>query len=88
MAALFCSFQLSDDVEDKGEDNESDGDPLGGLSQLSVQRTALILGGERLRDTADSAGKTCALARLEHNDEDNSDCAEELENGDSELHIK
>ena len=85
---IRCVFILSDDVEDKGEDYESDGDPLGSLGKLCVQRTALILCHEGLGDTADGAGETGTLTGLEENDENNCQCADELENGDKELHIK
>lgn len=83
-----CVFKLSDDVEDKGENYESDGNPLGSLSKLCIQGTTLILGHEGLGNTADGAGEAGTLTGLEENDENNCQCADELENGDKELHIK
>ena len=48
-------------MEAQGQQNESQGEPLGGLCQLGVQRLGLALGQEGLRAAGDGAGEAGAL---------------------------
>ena len=85
-------LRLVQDVQDQGQDDESSTDPLGSLSQLSIEALSIATGQESLSNLAANAvGQTGILAGLEQNSQNNSQTAEKLKNGDednSELHNK
>ena len=81
-------FPQLDDAQSQGQHDESDGDPLGHLSQLGVQALGLVLGQEGVSAAGDSTGQASTLAGLQHNDSDQGQGQDHLEDSDSELHGK
>ena len=77
------SLLLSNKVEAQGQQNESQGEPLGGLCQLGVQRLGLALGQEGLCAAGDGAGEAGALAALHKHDRGDSNAGEDLENSEN-----
>lgn len=74
---------ISDQVQQQGQQNEGQSEPLGGLSQLCVPGLGLALGEEGLRAAGDGAGKTRALAALHQNDNGDGQAGEKLNNGEN-----
>ena len=68
-------------AQDKGQDHERNGDPLGGLGQLGVPGVGLVLGKEAVRSTGDGAGKAGILAGLQQDHAGQKQCGEHLNNG-------
>ena len=83
----FCFPQL-DDAQSQGQQDEGDGDPLGHLSQLGVQTLCLVLGQEGVSTAGNGTGQTGALTGLQHNDGHQSQRKQDLNHGNSELHVK
>ena len=81
-------FPRLDDAQSQGQQNESDSDPLGHLSQLGVQALGLVLGQEGVSAAGDGAGQAVALAGLQHDNSDQGQGQDHLEDSDSELHGK
>ena len=81
-------FPQLDDAQSQGQQNKSDSDPLGHLSQLGVQALGLVLGQEGVSTAGDGAGQASTLAGLQHNDSDQGQGQDHLEDSDSELHGK
>ena len=74
----------SDQVQQQGQQNEGQSEPLGGLGQLCVPGLGLALGEEGLRAAGDGAGKSCALAALHQNDNRDGQAGDELKNGEND----
>ena len=79
-------FPQLDDAQSQGQQNESDSDPLGHLSQLGVQALGLVLGQEGVSAAGDGAGQASTLAGLQHDNSDQGQGQDHLEDSDSELH--
>lgn len=70
----------SDDVEDERQHNESEGKPLGGLCELSVQSLSLALTEEGVSTAGNRAGEAGTLAALHKNDDGDSEAGKNLKN--------
>ena len=86
MSRVFI-LKISDQVENKGQQDECKADPLGHLCKLGVPCLGLCLEAHTLAATADSTGQTCALAGLEQNDHDEEQAADKLNDSDSNFHV-
>ncbi len=69
-------------VEDEGQNDESECDPFGPLGKLCIQSLCLGLEGVAVIAAADSAAEAGALAGLEHDDGDESNTGNELNDGE------
>ena len=56
--------------QSQGENQESDGDPLGSLGELGVPGLGLVLGQEGVRAAGNGAGQTGGLTGLQQNHSD------------------
>ena len=81
-------FPQLDDAQSQGQQDESDSDPLGHLSQLGVQALGLVLGQEGIGTAGNGTGQTGTLTGLQHDDGHQSQRKQNLNNGNSELHVK
>jgi hypothetical protein len=77
----------SDEVEDEGEDNECQTDPLGHLGKFAVPGLCLCLCHKGVRAAGDCTGKTAALTRLEKNNAGEEQSGEKLDNCKSKTHL-
>ena len=69
------------DIEDQGQNDESSADPLGSLSELSVEALGIAAGEESIRTAAaDAVRQTGVLAGLEQNCQNDSQAAQKLKN--------
>ena len=78
-ALYYFSLQK---VENEGQENEAESDPLGHLGELGVHGLGLSLEGVAVIAAADGAADAAALAGLEHDDGDESDAGEKLNDGE------
>ena len=69
---------LVQEVEDQGENDEHQSDPLGPAGQLGVHALGLVLGQEGIHAAADGAGDARALAGLEQHHEDQEQGGDDL----------
>ena len=72
-------------VQNEGEEDESQSDPLGPLAELGIHGLGLSLEGIAVAAAADSAADAGALAGLEHDDSDKSETGEKLNDGEYEF---
>lgn len=79
-------FPRLDDAQSQGQQNESDSDPLGHLSQLGVEALGLTLGKEVVSTAADGTGDAGALTGLEEDDDDEEERGDQKKNAESDSH--
>ena len=86
MSFVSRSFSIlkSEQVQNKGQNQENSSDDLGELDQLSFFACGLRLGQEALRRTSNGAGHT-VLAGLQHNDGNQSNSAQNLNNSEDDV---
>ena len=77
-----------DQAQSQSHQNEGDSHPLGHLGQLGIQALGLVLGQEGVSAAGDGTGQTSALTGLQHDDGHQSQRKQNLNNGNSELHVK
>ena len=81
-------FLSSDEVQHKGHDNESGGEPRRGLRKLFVPGLGLALGEEGLGAAGDRTGETGALSALHKNNHGNGKAGEKLEDCKNDLNSR
>ena len=74
----FWYYAKLQQIQDESQQNKDACDPLGCGSQLCIQGLGLALAQEGFGTAADCAGQTCALAGLDGDDCDQSNCAKQL----------
>lgn len=81
---VLIYINTSDQVQQQGQQNKGQSEPLGGLGQLCVPGLGLALGEEGLRAAGDGAGKSCALTALHQNNNGDGQAGEKLKNGEND----
>ena len=79
---LFISNHNLQQIENEGQENESESDPLGHLGELGVHGLGLSLEGIAVIAAANGAADAAALTGLEHDDSNESETCDELNDGE------
>jgi len=82
---MFLSIIISEQVQNKGQHNKSESNPLGELCQNRVKRGVFILGEEALGSAGNCTGQTGTFARLKSNNGDQSNSKNDLNDSENSV---